>query len=124
MVWMGTIAQLPPCDVREGDGIWLHDILDLSGRRIDNNDSRRKTPVHPQPVRLGLLTLAQDRQAAGAESPPPDVPKPMGGNASHGLTKWMTEKAAPAPVPDRAKGGTRSGTACKTYRGRRATRTA
>ena len=58
---LNEIAQLRIKDLRQDTetGIWLFDIGTEGGRAIKTANSRRYVPVHPELVRLGLLSYRQ-----------------------------------------------------------------
>ncbi|AOX20725.1 hypothetical protein A0U90_11020 [Kozakia baliensis] len=105
---IGEIAQLRPIDVfeEEADGkkVWIYDIGRTGGRRTKNRASIRRTPIHSELIRIGVLRLAERQRAIEAPTLLPNVPKPVQGSHSHGLTKWMGEQLRPRLVADAVTG--------------------
>jgi len=101
---IGEVAQLRPEDVMQNEGVWVLNISREGGRTTKNRASIRRTPVHSEVLRVGLVGLAMERQRAAEALLLPGVPKPVQGNASHGLTKWMGEKARAKLAPDAKTG--------------------
>ena len=48
-------AQLHRADVRQEDGIWFFDINDEGNKRVKNEQSKRRVPLHPELLRIGFL---------------------------------------------------------------------
>lgn len=63
---LGEILQLRSADVREDQGILYFDLLDeQEDQRLKNENSRRRIPVHPKLIELGLGAFIQKRQQRG-----------------------------------------------------------
>jgi integrase len=63
---LNEVAQLRVEDVRQEEGIWLFDITDeAENASLKTKESKRRIPVHPQLIELGLL---QYRDHAVAKS--------------------------------------------------------
>lgn len=57
---LGEAAQLQREDVRQEDGVWIFDVNDeVEGKRLKTGSSKRKIPIHPRLVELGLLPFVQ-----------------------------------------------------------------
>lgn len=56
---LAEAAQLCKEDVREEGGLWIFDFNDDHEKRLKNKSSRRKVPLHPRLVELGLLELIE-----------------------------------------------------------------
>jgi site-specific recombinase XerD len=52
-------AQLHRADVRQEEGIWLLDINDEGTKRLKNEQSKRRVPLHPELLRLGFLDYVE-----------------------------------------------------------------
>lgn len=92
---IGEIAQLRPNDIRQAHGHTVLDINEEGGKRLKNKGTARQIPVHPRLVELGLLRLADERQAAGHVLLLPELPRPVNGDPGSPLSKWMCERFLP-----------------------------
>ncbi|GBQ21380.1 site-specific integrase [Tanticharoenia sakaeratensis] len=101
---IGEIAQLWPSDIMQNEGVWVLNISRDGDKRAKNRASIRRTPIHSEVIRIGLIELARERDRLGEKLLLPGVPAPVQGSASHGLTKWMSEKARDRLAPDAIKG--------------------
>lgn len=63
----GEIAQLRVDDVAEVEKIPVLLIRAGHGKRLKTTNARRMLPLHPELLRLGFLTYADERRASGAE---------------------------------------------------------
>lgn len=62
---IGELAQLRVQDISQVDGIPVIQITDADeGQRLKTSASRRRIPIHPELIRLGLLDYVEDIQAA------------------------------------------------------------
>lgn len=71
----GELAQLLVADVKQVDGIWVIEITDEPDadespesleKRVKNNSSNRKVPIHPELIRIGFLKFVERKTEAGA----------------------------------------------------------
>lgn len=86
------IAQLLAADVYEEAGQWYFRVeITKPWQRLKNQWSRRRIPVHPELVRLGLVEYAQDLLARGEERLFPLLPVSELNNAGGGISKWFSE---------------------------------
>ncbi len=107
---IAEIVQLRPQDIREIEGVWAFDFNDADDKRLKTRTSRRRVPVHPQLIRLGLLDYAKKRKEMGA-STLLGIPVPKNGNAGHKPGNWFRERFLPS-----ALGTKRPGTGWHSFR--------
>lgn len=87
---LNEIAQLRPEDIRQDPetGIWHFDIDTDGGRSIKTATSRRKVPVHPELVRLGLLKY-REAMIKGKPGKKPDLwPDLKAANPAYRAVAW------------------------------------
>ncbi len=57
---LSEAAKLQRQDVRSLDGLWVFDVNDeVEGKRLKTEASRRRVPVHPRLIELGLIDFVQ-----------------------------------------------------------------
>jgi len=79
------IGRLKVCDVCEEDGVRF---FDFSGDHIKGKGSWRRTPLHPELLRCGLLKLVSERGRKGdGERLWPDVKSNIQGNVTAAFSK-------------------------------------
>jgi integrase len=85
------IAQLLTDDIQKVDGIWCIDIAPdkKSGKRVKNQASHRKTPIHDRFIAAGFLDYVNQARAAGVTRLFPDL-KPNKGGVGRRLATWFT----------------------------------
>ncbi len=72
---MGEILQLYVSDIREDQGIPFIDINgDGDDKSLKTSSSYRAIPVHPELIRLGFLSHAQEMRQKGSQRLFPDMP--------------------------------------------------
>jgi integrase len=84
-------AQLIRSDLRREDSIWYFDINDDGDKQVKNEQSKRRVPVHPQLLALGLIEYIEDIAPSSSDPLFPQL-KPGGadGKRGHAFTKWWT----------------------------------
>lgn len=86
---LGEIGQLRIADVKTAGDIHYFDITDEGeGNAIKAEASRRRVPVHPQLVQLGLLKYAQTMAKAGTEFLFPGLKGDRMGQLTGNWSKW------------------------------------
>lgn len=84
-------AQLIRSDLRQQEGIWYFDINDDEGKQVKNEQSKRRVPIHPKLLSLGLIDYIET-VAPGPGDPVFPQLRPGGadGKRGHAFTKWWT----------------------------------
>jgi len=92
------LALLRLQDIGCQDGIWYCDITDLDDetatpdadtqRRLKNTASRRRVPIHPELLRLGLLRYVESIESTNATWLFPDMRPDCKGKRSGNWSKW------------------------------------
>lgn len=97
----GEIIQLNTVDIRKEDGVTFFDLMVSSNtvggskkegaKKLKNNQSRRRIPVHPELIRIGFLDYVRDRKDLKGKGPKlfPDVGIGTRGDVSHNFSKWF-----------------------------------
>lgn len=93
---INEVCQLnPQCDIRQEQGVWLFDINEKSDgdarikKSVKNASSRRKVPIHPELIRLGLLQYVQSLKSSGFKLLFPEWPPSATGKASGTAERWF-----------------------------------
>lgn len=88
---LGEIIQLRVDDIREDAGV-LHFLLadEHEDQRLKTATSRRRIPVHPELVALGLVKLIEKRRKAGEARMFPDLPMGEDGYYSSPFSKFYS----------------------------------
>ncbi|SRR5882724_1703266 len=58
------LGQLQVEDVRQEGNVWYLAIEPGDGKRVKTKSSKRRVPIHPRLIKLGLLSFAQEQKAA------------------------------------------------------------
>jgi integrase len=86
------VAQLLLDDVYEEGGQWYFRIeVTKAWQKLKNKWSRRRIPVHPELVRLGLPEYAADLRAKGEERLFPALSVSGLNNAGGGISSWFSD---------------------------------
>lgn len=87
---LNEIAQLRPEDIEQDPetGIWFFDIDTEGGRTIKTVTSRRKVPVHPELIRLGLLRYREAMLKVSGRKKPDLWPDLKAANESYRAVAW------------------------------------
>jgi len=101
------IGQLRCWDIREQDGVWMFDLATLDNTpgqttQRKTGSSRRLVPVHPELVRLGLLTYSERRKQAGGVRLFPELAE-YRGKITTSWSKWWGRWARKHISEDTAK---------------------
>ena len=85
-------AQLCRGDVRQEEGIWFLDVNDEGDKRIKNQQSKRRVPLHPELSRLGFLDYVNKIATKPEDRIFPQL-RPGGPDSKLGyfFTKWWTQ---------------------------------
>ena len=97
------LGQLRVDDVGEEQGVpyfFLHTMNE--GRRLKAQSSRRKVPVHPELVRLGLLEYVEQRRKAGDERLLPDL-KSKRTEITAAFSTWWRRYTTSIGIDDKRK---------------------
>ena len=87
---LGEICQLQVEDITSSDGILCFDINQEGDRRLKNEASRRKTPVHPKLLELGLLPYLELLRKNNCDRLFPLLQQHSVNGYGHQLGKWFT----------------------------------
>lgn len=85
---MAEVAGIQVVDVRQDEGIWLLDLNEAGPRRLKNQNSLRKVPLHQKLIELGFIDFVQSQDRSGEIMVFPDV-KALSGKYSHYLSRWF-----------------------------------
>lgn len=105
----GELAQLRVADLAQDEetGVWYLDIGTGGGRNIKTASSRRKVPLHPALVDIGLLRYREALVAAGAKPEAslwPALGLTLEAQPASAWSKWFTRHLRDkAGIEDRAK---------------------
>lgn len=101
----GELAQLHVTDVREvrDEGVWLIDINRKGGKRVKNDPSVRRAPLHRELLRCGFLDYVQAMRSSGAERLFPDLKPDSAGRAAGNWSKWWRRYTNGLGIDDPAK---------------------
>ncbi|UPG92836.1 site-specific integrase [Luteibacter aegosomatissinici] len=85
------IAQLRVDDIQNVEGIWCIDISPdkSTGKRVKNQASRRKIPIHDRLINAGFLDYVNQARAAGVQRLFPDL-KPGKQSCSKKMSCWFS----------------------------------
>lgn len=62
---LNEIAQIHLKDIAIEDDLWYFDLNDDDGKRLKTDASRRRVPIHPKLIELGLLDYVSDLRRQG-----------------------------------------------------------
>lgn len=85
-------AQLHRADVRQEDGIWFLDINDEGTKRVKNEQSKRRVPLHAELLQLGFLDYVEKTAPKVEDRLFPQL-RPGGPDNKLGFyfTKWWSQ---------------------------------
>jgi len=85
---MGEIVQLQAGDIRQEADIWFFDVNkgEDGEKRLKTIGSKRRVPVHPVLIKLGLVDLASGKKPTTRMFA--DIEKGKDGYYSHNFSKW------------------------------------
>ena len=91
------LAQLRASDIQQNadTGVWFFNFHSTDGNTLKTRAARRKTPVHPKLIGLGLIAYAQRRLEAGGTKAPllTGFAQPVGPKVKS-WTKWFSRYLA------------------------------
>ncbi len=105
-LWTGMraneICQLDKNAICQDDGIWVFDLYTNDEKAlVKNMSSRRKFPIHPKLIELGLLELHAARCKKDSDWLFPDLSPDSYGYRSAKLTRWFDDSFLPKYLEDR-----------------------
>jgi integrase len=84
------IAQLRTVDVCEYEGLgWYFNVTDEGDGRVKTSSARRRIPLHPELVRLGLLHYVETMRSKQKVYLFPDLVPDIKGARSGNFSKWF-----------------------------------
>lgn len=85
-------AQMVRGDVRQEEGIWFLDINDEGNKRVKNEQSKRRVPLHPELRRFGFLKYVETTAPNPSDRIFPQL-QPGGPDQKLGyyFTKWWSQ---------------------------------
>lgn len=89
-------------DVYMEDGIWVFDFNDLDEKALKTKASKRKVPIHPELLRLGIIEYFDSLKARGHTRPFPQW-EAYRGKHSKNASKWFGRYCDRQGVVDRRK---------------------
>jgi len=95
---LNEVAQLDLDDLRQVDGVWCIDI-NAQGptKKLKNAASRRKVPIHPQLISLGLLDYAAKvRRQGSSQRLFPQFTYTSSDGYGRNLGRWFNESLLPS----------------------------
>ena len=75
-------------DVYQDEGVWVLDFNDLDDKNLKTAASKRKVPIHPKLIDLGLLSYFEKVKRPGRNRPFPEW-EPYRGKFSKNASKWF-----------------------------------
>ncbi len=85
---MQEICQLYVDDIRKSDDIWYFDFnAEGEDKHLKNASSKRKTPIHPSLIEMGLLEHCQQQKEKGKKRLFSDLPLSCDGTYSNAFSK-------------------------------------
>jgi len=92
---LNEIAQLAIDDIQQADGIWYLNVTDEGdddNKRLKNESSKRRVPVHTALLAAGFIDRVQKLRDAGHSRLFPDLEYQQGHGYGRGLTRWVSSK--------------------------------
>lgn len=89
---LGEIVQLLGSDVKKENGIWYFDVNKSEGKSLKTASSKRRLPIHPALIQLGLLKYVQAGPSSGRIFA--EIKIGADGYPSHNFSKWWGRYAA------------------------------
>lgn len=106
---LGEAAQLTTRDLKQEGGVWIWDVNEeAEGKRLKTEASRRRVPVHPRLLELGILAFVEGRPEGhliDAQWHTTDNPKR---GAIDKLSKLLNRRLREAGITERRKTGAHS----------------
>lgn len=92
---LNEIAQLALDDIQQADGIWYFNFTDEGdddNKRLKNENSKRRVPVHAALLATGFIDRVQELRESGHTRLFPDLEYQQGHGYGRGLTRWVNTK--------------------------------
>lgn len=89
---LGEIVQLLRSDIKQENGIWYFDVNKGEGKSLKTASSKRRVPIHPALIQLGLVKFVQADPSAGRIFA--EIKIGADGYPSHNFSKWWGRYAA------------------------------
>jgi integrase len=100
---LNEVCMLRKGDIQVEDSIPFIQVTDSGGRRLKTINARRKIPMHPQLLRLGLLEWAQRVDGDDDQDLFPELPMDKTGARSNAFSKWFGRLRKSVGVDDPGK---------------------
>jgi integrase len=97
------LGQLRVSDVREEEGVHYFAIEAGDGKKLKTRSSRRRIPIHPELIRLGFITFAEDQSKAGHERLFPELRATSYGSVTAAWSKYWGRHARSLGITDKRK---------------------
>ena len=97
------LGQLRVSDVRVEEDVPFLAIEPGDGKRVKTRSSRRRIPIHPELVRLGLLTFVMSQREAGVERLFPELRATSYGSVTAAWSKFWGKHARELGATDHRK---------------------
>lgn len=92
---LGEIAQIHLTDIRNEDDIWYFDLNDDENKSLKTTSSKRKVPVHPTLLELGLLDYVRSLQSKGERKLFPSFTYCHKNGWGRALGRWFNDTFLP-----------------------------
>lgn len=92
---LNEIAQLALDDIQQEDGVWYFNITDEGdddNKRLKNESSKRRVPIHAALLDAGFIELIQELRKARHTRLFPDLEYQQGHGYGRELTRWVNTK--------------------------------
>jgi len=90
-------------DVYQDEGIWVFDFNDLDDKNLKTKASKRRVPIHPMLLRLGILEYFEAVKARGYARPFEHVWDAYKGKFSKNASKWVGRYIDGVGITDKRK---------------------
>jgi len=96
-------AQLTIDDIKQVDDVWCIDINGVGeNKKLKNDQSERKVPIHSWLIEHGLLEYREQMKAEGYQRLFPTLTRSVNGYGS-AISKWFNKRLREVGVEDRRK---------------------
>ena len=104
---LNELAQLRVIDIKQEDGIWIFDITDEGeDTSLKTKESKRRIPIHPQLLELGILEYRDAAAAKGWEWLFQSIKPDINGRRSTRAGGWFRKFLTRIDVKGDERGGT------------------
>jgi integrase len=104
---LNELAQLRIADIKQVDGIWIFDITDEGDdTSLKTKESKRRIPIHPQLIELGILEYRDSVAAKGWEWLFQSIKPDINGRRSTRAGGWFRKFLTRIGVKGDERGGT------------------